>query len=505
MSSLNRRQALIGGSSAGLAALAARAALAQGTTRITFVLTNDIYKISEEKGRGGLARLAAVVKAERAKGGHVVFTHAGDTLSPSLMSGFDKGQHMVALFNAMKLDAFAPGNHEFDFGKDEYLKRVGEATFPVLAANLRAADGSVLPRHSDTLVRDFGGVKIGFIGLALEETAQLSSPGDLKFGALPEIAASGAQALKQGGADLVVVLAHTDKATRLRLAETRGVDLVLNGHNHDLHIAYDGKAVAAESGEDAQYVVVIDVDVAASGEGDKRVVKWSPAFRIVDSKDVTPDAEVAALVKGYEDMLSQELDVEIATLAAPLDSRSATVRGGEAAMGNFIADALKAATGADVAITNGGGIRANKQYAVGHKLTRRDVLAELPFGNRTVTTQITGKALRAALENGVSQVEQKAGRFPQVSGLKVVVNVSAPAGARVQSVEVNGAPLDEAKLYTVATNDFMLRGGDGYGALAGKVKATVDSGGALMANDVMVHARKVGTVDSKVEGRVTLK
>ncbi|MBL8588828.1 MAG: bifunctional metallophosphatase/5'-nucleotidase [Methylobacteriaceae bacterium] len=505
MARVDRRRALIGGSAGAFAALLGRAALAQGTVRVTFVLTNDIYKISEEKGRGGLARLAAVVKAERAKGGHVVFSHAGDTLSPSLMSGFDKGQHMFALFNAMSLDVFAPGNHEFDFGRDEYLKRAGEAKFPILAANLRAADGSVLPGHRDTLVRDYGGVKIGFIGLALAETPMISSSEDLKFGPLVDIARSGAQALKSNGVDLVVVVAHADKATRLRLAETRGVDLVLNGHNHDLHIAYDGKSVAAESGEDAQYVVIVDVDVAATGEGDKRVVRWSPAFRIVDSKDVTPDPDILAMVKGYEDMLSRELDVEIATLAAPLDSRSATVRGGEAAIGNLIADSIRASTGADAAIVNGGGIRANRQYPVGHKLTRRDVLAELPFGNRTATTKITGKALRAALENGLSQVEQRGGRFPQVSGLKVIASLAAPAGQRVQSVEVNGQPLDEGRLYLVATNDFMLRGGDGYAALAGQIAATVDSGGALLANDVMVHARRLGVIDAKVEGRVVVR
>lgn len=506
MTILDRRQALLGGSAMGATALMARGAFAQApTARITFVLTNDIYKINEEKGRGGLARLAGVVKGERGKGGHVVFSHAGDTLSPSLMSGFDKGQHMFALFNAMGLDVLAPGNHEFDFGKDEYLKRVGEAKFPVLAANLRNGDGSVLPGHADTLVRDYGGVKVGFIGLALEETPLISTTGDLKFSPAVDKARSAAAALRQGGADLVVVVAHADKPTRLRLAETRGVDLVLNGHNHDVHIAYDGKSVVAESGEDAQYVVMIDVEATVSGEGDKRQVRWSPAFRVVDTKDVKPDPEALALVKGYEDMLSKELDVDIATLAAPLDSRSATVRGGEAAIGNLIADSMKAATGADVAITNGGGIRANKQYPVGHRLTRRDVLAELPFGNKTATTQITGKALKQALENGLSQVENRGGRFPQVSGLKVVASLAAPAGQRIQSVEVNGQPLDEARLYTVATNDFMLRGGDGYAALAGKVAATVDSGGALLANDVMVHARKLGTIDAKVEGRVVVK
>src|SRR5205085_5166936 len=114
--------------------------------RITFVLVNDIYQMSEQMGadgkaRGGFARLAAVVKAERAKGGHVVFAHAGDTLSPSLMSGLDRGAHIITLTNMIRPDIFAPGNHEFDFGKEIFFKRMAEAKFPLYAANLRTADG----------------------------------------------------------------------------------------------------------------------------------------------------------------------------------------------------------------------------------------------------------------------------------------------------------------------------------------------------------------------------
>src|SRR6478752_10666865 len=106
------------------------------TAHVTFVLVNDIYEMNEQmqpdgKLRGGFARLAAVVKAERAKGGHVIFAHAGDTLSPSLMSGVDQGAHIIALTNAIKPDIFVPGNHEFDFGKTVFRKRMAEAKFPV--------------------------------------------------------------------------------------------------------------------------------------------------------------------------------------------------------------------------------------------------------------------------------------------------------------------------------------------------------------------------------------
>ena len=127
---------------------------------------------------------------------------------------------------------------------------------------------------------------------------------------------------------------------------------------------------------------------------------------------------------------------------------------------------MRAAVDADVAITNGGGIRADREYAAGTKLTRGDILAELPFGNKTVKLELTGAQLREALENGFSQVEEGTGRFPQVSGLAVEVDLSKPAGERVKSVDGRRRPLDDAKTYTLATNDFMARGGDGYSVLS---------------------------------------
>jgi 2',3'-cyclic-nucleotide 2'-phosphodiesterase (5'-nucleotidase family) len=166
---------------------------------------------------------------------------------------------------------------------------------------------------------------------------------------------------------------------------------------------------------------------------------------------------------------------------------------------------MKDAVGADIAITNGGGIRADKEYAAGSDITRRDVLTELPFGNVTVLTEVTGKQIWDALENGFSKYEDGAGRFPQVSGLKVVADVKKPAGSRIVSVMAGDKALDLAATYKLATNDYMLDGGDGYTALKGG-KVTVDArGGKLIANDVLVLVKKLGTIDAKVEGRIVIQ
>ena len=503
---LTRRKALGILAGTGAVAAAATGARAQAPqARLTLLLVNDIYKLGEERGRGGYARLAAIVKQERARGVPLLFAHAGDCYSPSLMSGFDQGAHIVEMQNKLGIDVFVPGNHEFDFGKEIYAKRISEQTYPTFAANVRDVAGNVLPGHKDSQIFELGGVKVGVVGLVLENTPQVSNPGDVRFLSVMDTLRAQARELRAAGADLLVAVAHTDRRVDNEIMRSRLVDVVLSGHDHDLAIAYDGRTVMVESNEEGNYVTAIDLSVNITGEGAARQVTWTPTFRVNDSRAVTPDPDMLAIVRRYEGELSRELDVDVATLAVELDSRTASLRSGETAFGNLIADAMREALGAEIAITNGGGIRANKQYAVGHKLTRRDILSELPFGNRNVLTEVTGKAVRAALENGVSQVEQRGGRFPQVSGIAVVYDSKAAAGSRIVSIMVGGASLDESRTYRVATNDFMLRGGDGYTALTPAGGRDLDVQGKLTANDVMIHARKLGQITARIEGRITVR
>jgi 5'-nucleotidase/UDP-sugar diphosphatase len=188
-----------------------------------------------------------------------------------------------------------------------------------------------------------------------------------------------------------------------------------------------------------------------------------------------------------------------------LDSRNITVRSREASIGNLIADAMRADTGADVAVMNGGGIRAGKIYPPGGSITRRDILAELPFGNRTVRLEMNGRELRAALENGFGLLPLSGGRFPQVSGVTIEVDPARAAGSRITSIKVGDAPLDEAKTYSVDVNDFLARGGDGYVQFRDARRILPDGDSPLLANEVMVFVRKLGTVRTGVEGRIVIK
>ncbi len=506
---LDRRDTLKLLLAAGAGARAHDARAADATVRLSFVLVNDFYRIDPgREARGGFARLAAQVKAERARAEaekrRLFVVHAGDTLSPSLMSSVDSGAHMIALFNDLGLDAFVPGNHELDFGKDVYLRRMSEARFPILAANLRDHAGASLAHHRDQILVDVDALKIALIGSAYDRTPSVSNSGDLVFSDTRHTMRLRAEALRAEGADLVVAIIHADKDDGAALMNGHVVDLVLSGHNHDLHIDFDGRTALMESQADATYLSVVDLDVSVATSGTSRRIAWWPSFRPVDTAKVDPDPAFAAKVAAYEARLAQIFDLEIATLAAPLDSRTQVVRGAEAAIGNLVADALRNAASAEIVIFNGGGIRGNRLYPVGTKLRRRDIVEELPFGNKTVAASVSGQTVVAALENGFSQLDRPSGRFPQVSGLVVTADPSAPLGRRVRSVRVGGEPLDPSRTYRLATNDFLARGGDGYWMLAGEMRASTDSGMRLVAQDVIAHLEASRIVDARVEGRITL-
>jgi len=485
-----------------LAALALTAPAMAESVKITLLGVGDIYDFAGDGDRGGFARLNAVALAERAANPNMLYLFDGDMLSPSILSGFDKGQNTIDLTNLVPFDLAVPGNHEFDFGPENFVEKLKGSKYPWAAINITNADGTPVAGLGGVMVKEFGGVKIALVPVAQDTTPQVSSPGDLKF--LPTVATAlaAARQARADGADLVVGVVQTDMENDRALIKSHAFDVILSGDDHSYATAYDGITAYVETSIDGRFLSPVDLAVTIEVKDDKRTVKWVPMFRFIDTASVVPDPASQAMVDGFQAKLDTELNVEIGATEGPLDSRRNVVRGEESAMGNLIADAIRAATGADIGFTNGGGIRADRTYDAGSVLTRRDILTELPFGNVTVLTDLPGSQILAALENGFSQVEKGSGRFPQVSGIAVVFDPTAEAGSRVASVIIGGAPLDPDKIYSVATNDFMLGGGDGYGALGGG-KVRINAGnGNLMANDVMAYIAESGKVTSVVEGRI---
>lgn len=484
-------------------ALCAGAATAEDV-KITILGVGDIYEYDADDGRGGFARLNAVAKAERAANPNTLYVFDGDMLSPSLLSGFDKGQNTIDLTNLEPFDIAVPGNHEFDFGVQNFYDKAADSNYPWAAINITQADGSPMPGVGGVMMKELEGVKVALIPLAQDTSPEVSTTEDLIFTPTVDTGIAAAEKAREDGADLVVAVVQTNIANDRLLMASGAFDVIMSGDDHSYGTFYDGRTAYVETSIDGRFLSPLDLMVSVTMEDGKREVEWTPHFRFIDTATVTPDPESQAVVDQFNAQLDDSLNIVIGVTEVPIDSRRNTVRGEESAMGNLITDALRDATGADIAIVGGGGIRADRTYEPGTELTRRDILSEQPFGNKTVMTEIPGSQVLAAIENGVSQVENGAGRFPQVSGMAYVYDPTAPAGSRVAEITIAGEPLDIDKLYKVATNNYMLDGGDGYGALGGgRVLINADDGNRD-ANDVMDYLEKIGTLTTGVEGRIKI-
>ena len=498
MSHLNRASAL-----AILATLAATPLCAE-TVKLTLLGVGDVYNFAEEDGRGGFARLNAVARAERAANPNMLYLFDGDMLSPSLLSGFDRGQNTIDLTNLVPFDLAVPGNHEFDFGPDNFASKLKGSKYPWAAINVTNSDGSAIEGLGGVVVKDMGGLKVALIPVAQDTSPEVSSTGSLKFAPTVDMAVEAAKAARDDGADIVVGIVQTNMENDRALIKSHAFDVILSGDDHSYATAYDGVTAYVETSIDGQFLSPLDLMVEIGEKDGKRTISWVPAFRFIDTATVTPDPETQAMVDKFNADLDATLNVEIGVAETAMDSRRNVVRAEESSMGNLIADAMRAATGADIALMNGGGIRGDRTYDAGAALTRRDILTELPFGNVTVMTELPGAQVLSALENAVSQHEKGAGRFVQVSGLTFAFDPTAEAGARVSEVMVAGAALAADTVYKVAVNDYILGGGDGFAALGGGRVVTNAGGGNLVANDVMAFVEKMGKVAPAVEGRIKI-
>ncbi len=486
----------------GLAPSVPAAAPAERTAHLTILQINDVYEITPvEKGKkGGLARVATLRDRILRESPHVIFVLPGDFLSPSTMSSMFKGSQMVATLNAAGLDLATFGNHEFDFGPEVTRDRMRESRFTWVSNNvLDPATGLPFGGAASFVLREFGGMRVAFIGLVTPETRTLSKGASgLKFlDPIPAAKEAIARA-RRAKADVIVALTHQDMADDKQLAAALPeIDVIAGGHEHVPLDARVGRTLILKTGSDAVALGRIDV-TATVGKGGRKV---ETTWELIPVTDQIPEKpEVAALVKEYEGVMAAQLDVVVGTTSLPLDTRNEIVRAQESAVGNLIADVFRSAMQADAALINGGGIRGNTVIPAG-QLRRRDVLTLLPFANKIVKLDVTGETLRAALENGLSQVERSGGRFPQVSGIRYTFNPTRPAGSRLVSVNVGGRPLEPRTRYTLATFEFLLGGGDGYAMLQqGKVLVKPENG--PMDSDVVIDRLKAGPIAPVQDGRI---
>ena len=523
---LRRRSLLL----AGLALPALRPAAAQASARVSLIHLNDFHSRHEGAQAGGAtcragtdcfggsARIVGAVKAARAaaaaQGRASLALDAGDQFMGSLFYTHHRGLAEAAIQNAWGCEAMALGNHEFDHGPETVARYARALGAPLLAANL---DTSAEPALSG-LVRPFveftrGGARIVVIGLITEDTPNIASPGPrLRFGDAEEATERAVAAARAAGPAMVVVLSHRGFAADQRMAaRVGGIDVIVGGHSHTLlanradaagphPVMADGRDRAVrivQVGALGRFLGRLDLDLTAEGRvatHGGEAVELAPAL--------AEDAEAAAIVARFAAPLGELRARPVAQAASALENGAC--RSAECAIGNLIAEAmLGAVPTADVALQNGGGIRAGLP---GGTITYGDVLTVLPFGNTVATATIRGAHLLAALEHSLAQ--PGGGRFLQVAGLRVVADVLRPAGSRVVSAEVlrgeRAGPVAAERAYRIVTNDFIRRGGDGYVMLRDQALEAYDTG-PLLEEIFAAHLAAQAPVTSRTDGRIELR
>lgn len=455
-------------------------------SRIESINKFDSTCSAEEEGKkecfGGAARLKTAIDQRRQalSGKNVLLLNAGDNFQGSLFYTTYKGAAEAEFLNLMKFDAMTVGNHEFDDSEDGLVTFLDKVQFPVVTANVKATAASKLgDRIKPSLVLDVGGQKIGIVGAVTNDTPELSSPGpNVMIEDDVQTITAAVQDLKGQGVNKIIALTHVGYPRDLAfIAKIPDVDVVVGGHSHSLLSNTDPKAEGpyptmvdnpggykvpvVQAASYSKYLgdIVVNFD-------DNGVVKDAKGDPILIDSSFTPDPAVVTRVAELAKPIEELRKKVIGASEGPIEGDRKVCRVKECSMGNLVADAMLDRTknqGVTIAVQNGGGLRASID---GGDVTQGEVITVLPFQNTLATFEATGADIVKALENGVSQIDQGAGRFPQVAGLKFSFDQSKPVGSRVSDVQVkegdNFAPIDQAKTYKVATNNFMRAGGDGY-------------------------------------------
>ena len=444
-----------------------------GTNKITILHTNDTHgRLKADNSVIGIDTVAAIKNNTE----NSILVDAGDTIHGLPFVTLSKGQDAVDLLNAAGYEYIVPGNHDFNYGysrlvelfKNSVTLKSGENKLRLLASNIKK-DGKSVFESNNIKEMEVNGktVKVGFFGIATEETAYKTNPNNVKgieFTSPIDAAKEQVAELEKQGADVIVALSHvgTDESSDPTaydvINSVEGIDVYVDGHSH----------TTFKNGEDVNGTLLVSTGEYLSNlgkveielnENNEVVSATASLITKEEALKVTEDAKVAAKIAEIDKAQGEVLSEVIGTNTIDLDGDRNSVRFGETNLGNLITDAMMDETGADLAITNGGGIRASIKAG---DITKGDVVSVLPFGNFIVTKQLTGAQIKEVLEFGVRSYGESLGGFPHVAGIKFVVDPSRAVGDRIISLTINGEALDMNKTYTVATNDFMAAGGDDY-------------------------------------------
>lgn len=478
---------------------------AKDTTTIKILHTNDIHGNVKDDGKSkiGLAKFATYVAETRAADENVLVLDAGDMFQGVPFANLEKGQSMIELANIIGYDAMTVGNHEFDFGADNLFNNIiSKLNFPVLAANVYKGDERALDAY---IVKEVDGVKVGIFGMATEETAFKSHPNNTigyEFTDMIEAARETVSVLKEKEqAEVIIMLAHLglyegDYTSDLVAKAVDGIDLIVDGHSH----------TELPEGLMVNDTLIVSTGTALNNVGEveltvedgKVVNKEAELLGYSSFAEVAPSEEVLEAIETVEAAQKPMLERVVGKAAVDLIGERSLVRTGETNLGQLATDAMLDLTGAQIAITNGGGIRASIKAG---NITMNDMITVFPYGNTIMVKEIKGSDVKAALEHGVSEYPNEKGGFPHTAGITFTLNAYKEVGNRISDIKVNGEPIDLNQTYTVVTNDFMAAGGDGYDMFkAYPIKAEYNT----LMDTLLDYVEKLGTVEGKFETRMTV-
>ncbi len=470
---------------------------------LTILHTNDTHSRLVESATGmGFAKLATLANQYRQVAPNTLVFDAGDTFHGQTIATLVKGASVAKILNIAGYTGMTTGNHDYNYGYQRLSELDALTEFPILAANVLQADGT--PLFAPYLIQEVGGITVGVFGLATPETTYKTHPKNVEGLVFVDPVATATQmvAKLREQVDVLIALTHLGLDTaspvtsRLVAEEVAGIDLIIDGHSHTQlpQGLFVGDTLIVQAGEYLQSLGVAELLVQ-----DGRVVK--KYAQLIDKTQATNVSEDSAVNQVLAEVQAENEKITATVIGdtlVQLEGERAQVRSRETNLGNLIADAMLAASGADVAITNGGGIRASVEPG---EITQGQVITVLPFGNYVVVKRVKGADIIGALEHGLASYPEPVGHFPQIGGLWVQFNPEAPTGSRVQKAIVQGQALELDRHYLLATNDFMAAGGDGYTMFA-NTETVTELGGLDEA--LIKYIQDQGVVAPVVEGRLSL-
>ena len=431
---------------------------------------------AEGKCFGGSARLVTAVKEARGRSGNSILVDGGDQFMGTLFYTYYKGKLAAEMMNNMGYTAMTVGNHEFDDGPEVLRGFADSVNFPILMTNADISREALLRDViKKSIVIEQGGEKIGLIGLTPQDTDELASPGpNVTFMDPSKAVQDEVNKLTAMGINKIIVLSHSSYAVdQVVAANTTGVDVIVGGHSNTLLSNTNDRAEGAYPTMVGNTAIVQayaygkflgELNVTFDDAGEILSAEGEP---LVMDANVVEDGDTKARIAQAAVPLQEIRQQVVASASAVIEGDRAVCRVQECEMGNLVADAMLdrvADQGVTIAIANSGGLRASIDAG---DVTMGEVLTVLPFQNTLATFEISGQGVIDALENGVSQVEEVKGRFPQVAGLRFTWDANvAPNEGRVTEVMVatgdSFVPINPSATYSVVTNNYVRNGGDGY-------------------------------------------